>query len=144
MTNTIKEIQQSKEFYDYILWGAIATVLNVVIFQVLIIVGLDYRMGNSITLITVRIFCYVTNKICVFHTKCKNKKDLIKEMLSFIVTRTTTLLLDYFMVIFLIEIIRLGLLISKMVSAFVVIVTNYAFSKKIFGRTKEKGNLNGE
>lgn len=143
MMNRIKRIWMDREIYDYILWGILAAGLNIGLFQVLVMVRLDYRVGNTITLITVKIFCYVTNKLCVFHTKCNNKKELIKEMLTFFSARMATLFLDYFMVVFLIEIIRLDLLTGKMISASIVIVMNFIFSKKVFYRTKEK-NISDE
>ena len=75
---------------DYIIWGAASAVLNIGGFQLLIFMGADYKTANIITLIANRFFCYITNKIFVFRTKCDDWQQLIKEIVLFILARSVT------------------------------------------------------
>ena len=133
----IEKLKTSKEFRDYIIWGVISAVLNVGIFQCLVLIGIEYKIANIITLVFNRIFCYLTNKFFVFHTRCASVGALLKEMLSFFLARMVTFLMDYFGVILMVEVIGMNSLISKIISAVIVIICNYIFSKLIVFRKKD-------
>lgn len=114
---------------DYIIWGAASAVLNIGGFQLLIFMGADYKTANIITLIANRFFCYITNKIFVFRTKCDDCQQLIKEIVLFILARSVTFLMDYFGVVLLVEVIGIKSFISKAVLMVLVVLTNYLSGK---------------
>lgn len=118
-----------REQWDYIIWGAVSAILNVGGFHLLIFVGADYKVANIIILIANRFFCYITNKIFVFRTKCENGIQLLKEIVSFFLARFATLLLDYFGVILLSEKVGLNVILSKMIFTFLVVIFNYLLGK---------------
>ena len=123
------KITISREQRDYIIWGAASAVLNIGGFQLLIFMGADYKTANIITLIANRFFCYITNKIFVFRTKCDDWQQLIKEIVLFILARSVTFLMDYFGVVFLVEVIGIKSFISKAVLMVLVVLTNYLSGK---------------
>ncbi|MCI9296569.1 MAG: GtrA family protein [Lachnospiraceae bacterium] len=123
------KITISREQRDYIIWGAASAVLNIGGFQLLIFMGADYKTANIITLIANRFFCYITNKIFVFRTKCDGWQQLIKEIVLFILARSVTLLMDYFGVVLLVEVIGIKSFISKAVLMVLVVLTNYLSGK---------------
>ena len=94
-------------------------------------------MSNIITLIIVKIICYILNKIFVFKSKCNNIKELIIEFIKFMFYRLITLIIDYFGLIILVEYINIDKLISKIIIVFIVIILNYMFSKKYVFKEKE-------
>ena len=124
-----QKVKDNKEFRLYIIWGVISSVLNVALFRLLMLAGIEYRVSNIITLIVVRVFCYLTNKFFVFRTKTKRLVELLKEIVSFSFVRMATFLMDYFGVIFLVEILKMDALFSKVITMVVVIICNYFFSK---------------
>lgn len=126
---------KDKELFDYTLWGGISAILNICLFQFFIFIGMTYKVGNIITILIVKLFCYVTNKFFVYHKKCKNITELLREIFSFFSARFATFLLDYFSVVFLVDIIGLSTLLSKIISTITVICINYVFSKRIFSKT---------
>ena len=91
--------------------------------------GADYKTANIITLIANRFFCYITNKIFVFRTKCDDWQQLIKEIVLFILARSVTFLMDYFGVVLLVEVIGIKSFISKAVLMVLVVLTNYLSGK---------------
>ena len=133
-----KKLKKNKEFRDYVIWGIISAIINVGFFEVFVLTGMEYRIANILTLLFSRIFCYITNKFFVFHTKCGNILTLLKEILSFFLARMVTFLMDYFGVIFLVEVIGVDPLISKLILSIVVIVSNYIFSKLYVFKKKDK------
>lgn len=124
-----KIIKDNRELRLYIIWGIIAAILNILMFRMLVMLGLNYRISNIITLCTIRIFCYITNKLWVFKSKTESVRQLVKEIVLFFMARMITFLIDYIGVVVLVEKIRMDSLISKMIMAFLVIVFNYVFSK---------------
>lgn len=129
--------KRNRELFNYIFWGIISAVLNVALFQFLVWSGIDYKVSNFFTLMFVKIFCYVTNKIFVFQTRCDNFLDLLKEMMLFIVARIATFLLEYFGVIFCMEVIRMDSLYSKIITSIFVVVINYLLSKLVVFKNTE-------
>ena len=77
-------------------------------------------------------------KLFVFKTKTGSFFALVKEIVSFLVARLVTFIIDYYCVIFLVEILKLALLISKIITAILVIICNYIFSKVfVFKKQRE-------
>lgn len=131
-------MKDKREMTQYVIWGVLSAVLNVGLFQILILGSVDYRIANLITIIVVKIFCYVTNKFFVFRTPYEGLKVLLKEMLAFIFARGVTSILDYVGVLVLVELFKCQEMFSKCVMAVVVVVVNYIFSK--FFVFKKKGH----
>ena len=131
-------MKKKREMIQYIIWGVLSAILNVGLFQILILGSVDYRIANLITIIVVKIFCYVTNKIFVFRTPYEGLKVLLKEMLAFIFARGVTSVLDYVGVLVLVELVNCQEMLSKCIMAVVVVVVNYLFSK--FFVFKKKGH----
>ena len=141
--NIIEKLKNNREFRDYIIWGAISAVVNVGIFQLLVLLGTEYSIANIIALVLNRFFCYVTNKLFVFKTKCDNLWELIKEVVAFSAARMVTFFIDYFGVIILVEIFGMNAFISKLGIAVVVVLSNYGFSKfYVFKKIDTKRNKN--
>lgn len=131
---TEKSSNKQKEIISYAFWGGISAVLNIGLFQFLVCLGMDYRISNGITLMANRIFCYMTNKLFVFHSKCNNIVELLKEMGSFFCSRIITFFLDYIGVIILVQFIGMVTFWSKIFLAGIVILINYVLSRKVVFR----------
>ena len=136
----MKILKQKQEIIRYIFWGILSAVLNTGLFQVLVILDIDYRISNIITLIIVKIFCYITNKLFVFKTPYTDLRSLLKELGSFIFARGFTFLVDFIGVIFWVERIGADAFVAKCIMAVIVIIINYILSKGFVFRVK-KTNL---
>ena len=129
--NKIKNfINKHKELISYGFWGGVTTLLHIVFFWLLTKIGIKYYIANIITLITIKALAYIVNKIFVFKTKCKNKKELFKEIIKYIFSRLFTMLLDYFGLILLVEVFNINELVGKIIVLIVVIIVNYLLCKK--------------
>ena len=129
--NKIKElIKKHKEFISYGFWGGVTTLLHIVLFWILIKLGIKYYIANIITLITIKTLCYFVNKIFVFKSKCKNKKELSKEVIKYIFSRLFTMVIDYFGLILLVEVFKINEVIGKVIILIIVVIINYFLCKK--------------
>ena len=79
-------------------------------------------------------FAYFTNRAFVFRSKNPN---MLKEAISFTSSRVVTLFLDMFVMWFLPTIYHVDDWIATFVSAVLVTITNYIFSKFIVFRKKQ-------
>jgi len=129
--NKIKDlIIKHKEFINYGFWGGVTTLLHILLFWIFIKIGIKYYIANIITLITIKTIAYIVNKIFVFKSKCKNKKELLKEIIKYIFSRLFTMVIDYFGLILLVEVFNINELIGKIIILILVIIINYILCKK--------------
>lgn len=137
----IDKIFEKKESVRYIFWGAASSILNIALYSLLVYAGINYQLANFATLITVKLFCYITNKLFVFHTKCENIRELLAEILKFFAARMMTFLMDYFGLILLVEKIGADKFVSKIFLTILVIIVNYCLSKVFVFRTRHEDNF---
>lgn len=114
----------------YAFFGIMTSIMNVVLFKVLLSTGMVYTVANLITLICVKITAYICNKNFVFRSKCPDFIALIREIFRFIVARGATMLIDYFGLIFMVEFLDLPKVLSKTALTVFVIILNYLIGKK--------------
>jgi len=129
----------NKETVLYLIFGVLATVLNIVLFYLFINVWkISTGLGNIIDTIVCILFQYFTNRIWVFESK-NTGKEAIKEFIQFILARGVTAIIDQVFVVVGIDffvakyvifsqqkVFSIGI---KILSNIIVIVLNYIFSK---------------
>ena len=138
----------NKETVLYLIFGVLATVLNIVLFYLFInIWKMSTGLGNILDTIICILFQYFTNRIWVFESK-NNGKEAIKEFIQFILARGLTAIIDQIFVVVGVDffvakyvsysqqgIFSVGI---KVLSNIIVIVLNYIFSKLfVFNKKKQ-------
>ena len=127
--NKIKTDRTISELIRYGAAGVATTVVNLGVYH-LSLLFLDYKIGNLIALLTAKIFAFFANKTFVFHSKSNDLKDFMKEVYRYILARGGTGLLDYFGLIFAVEVLNLSEVWSKYGLQVLVIILNYVLGKK--------------
>ena len=127
--NKIKADRKISELIRYGIVGVATTVVNLGVFHLCLLL-MDYKIGNLIALITAKIFAFFANKTFVFHSKSNDLKDFMKEVYRYILARGGTGLLDYFGLIFAVEVLNLSEVWSKYGLQVLVIILNYVLGKK--------------
>ena len=148
-----KLFNKYKEIINYVFFGVLATVVNLVSFKIfdLILGAKLYLITNVISWIITVIFAYVTNKLWVFESKSWAFKILLKEVPEFFAARLFSLGVEegglwlfvdkfgfdrYSFTVFNFEV--TGKLIAKVLLAVIVVILNYFFSKFIIFAQKSK------
>ena len=129
----------NKETFLYLVFGVLATVLNIVLFYLFVTRWkMSTGLGNILDTIICILFQYFTNRIWVFESKSKGKQA-IKEFIQFILARGITAIIDQIFVVVGVDFFvakyishshqRMFSVGIKIISNIIVIVLNYIFSK---------------
>ena len=125
-----------QEIVNYLIIGILTTIISL-----LVKVGLLFSVLNPDNPLEVQIaviiswiiavtFAYITNRVFVFKSK---SKEYLKEIINFVIGRIFTLLLDMFIMWFILNYLGLNTKIwtqiASLISLVVVIVLNYVISK---------------
>ena len=103
--------------------------VNLVCFYLLRRAKTGLQTANVISIITAILFAYIVNSRFVFRDAARGFKEHIVPFLKFISARASTMVIEVGGVWFLVEKLRLGDMVGKILTQFVVLVLNYVFSK---------------
>ena len=132
-----KLIHKYKEIILYIIFGVLTTAINIICFYILDKLGVNTYINNTISWILSVLFAFITNKIYVFESYDKDKKTWLKEGTKFFGARIFSYFVDMGTIYFLLEIIHIPKMISKIISNILVIIINYILSKLIVFKKKQ-------
>lgn len=146
MINKIKDLYiKYKEIINYLIFGVLTTIVNLVIKYILLFTILnptnafELQVAIIISWIAGVLFAYFTNRKFVFESKNENK---LKEFISFVVARISTLLLEMFIMWFFVTLLKLNsdlyVVIFTLVSQVAVVIGNYIFSKLFVFKKTDK------
>ena len=146
MKSQIKNLYvKYKEIINYLIFGGLTTVVNLLVKYALLFT--IFNATNPIQLqisivtswIAAVLFAYFTNRKFVFESKSQNK---LKEFISFIIARISTLLLEMLIMWFFVTLLKLNsdlcVIIFTMIAQIVVVVGNYIFSKLFVFKKTDK------
>lgn len=119
------------EVMRYIFAGVSTTLVNIGIYQLLIIIGWEYRVSNLIALIICKVYGFFINKLYVFKSHSKDLKELIYETIRYVLTRGLSGGIDFFSLIIFVEYFGFNKVICKYVISVIVIAVNYILGKVI-------------
>ncbi|MDD3242007.1 MAG: GtrA family protein [Bacilli bacterium] len=119
-----------REIVMYIIFGVLTTLVNIITFYVLDLLGVNVYINNTIAWILSVLFAYLTNRKYVFNSD-KGNKGFIKEMGFFFLFRIFSYGIDMFTMFVMVDILNIGKLLSKVVDNVIVIIINY-FTSKLF------------
>ena len=146
MTIKVKELYlKYKEVINYLIFGVLATVVNLSVKYLLLFTILDatdafeLQVAVIISWIAACLFAYFTNRIIVFKSK---SKEILKEVISFFTARIVTLGMEMLIMFIFVTALSLNsnlwVAIWSIVAQAVVIISNYVFSKLIIFKKKEE------
>ena len=123
-------MKKYKSLISYGVFGILTTVVNLVTYNLCYYqMGIGNTASNIIAWILSVVFAFVTNKLFVFESKDKSKKESLKELFNFFGFRLLSLGIDTLALYLLLNVVNVGEMIAKIISNVVVIILNYIFSK---------------
>ena len=117
-----------KELFWYVVFGALTTLVNIVVYFLLSRLGINYLVSNVFAWFFSVLFAYVTNRRWVFESKGTNT---LKECSLFFSGRIFSGVVDTALMWLFIDMLTIGDMVSKVVIQVIVIVLNYVISKWI-------------
>ena len=143
LTNKISK-ERFLEIFRYGLTGLSNTLVNIFIYHFLLLIGVDYNLSNFIAILICKIYGYVVNKLFVFRSRCSTRKELLSEIVKYILSRGFSCLIDYFGLLFAVEILHGDKIISKYVIQIIIIVMNYLTGKFMVFKNIDTGKTKNE
>lgn len=129
----------NRETVSYAFWGVATSVLNFGVFYILDLLGMDYRAANLIAILSAKVAAYFSSKFFVFHSRCASARELVMEIIRFIAARGFTMIVDYFGLILLVDVLMVDRRIGKLFMTALVVVLNYFISKlAVFNKGKKE------
>ena len=135
-----------KEVINYLVFGVLAMVVNFVSYFIFArLCHIDEVISSGLSWFCSVLFAYITNKLFVFDSKTTNKKELIKEAISFFLARVVSgILCDVGTFALMVKVLHINDLVSKVVTQVMVVIMNYVFSKFIVFRKKKEKTSTGK
>ncbi len=129
--NKIKDLYiKYKEVINYLFFGGCTFLVSIISFFLFNkVCNFNEHVANVISWILAVSFAYITNKKYVFESKTSEKKDLLKEIGSFVSARILTLVMEELILLLGVNILGFDSMLVKVVAQVVVIVANYFLSK---------------
>ncbi len=125
------------EVIRYLVVGILTTVFSFLIYYLCSrVVKLDYKISIILSWFMTVIFAFFSNKIIVFKSNTNYIKDFFAEIINFFKYRILSLLIDFFLMLILVELINIYDVIAKIVVQIVIVIINYIFSKFFVFNTK--------
>jgi putative flippase GtrA len=113
----------------YGIFGALTTVINLVVYKLLVDTGINYMAATTISFSFAIAFAFFTNRKWVFESNTNGFQKVCCECFKFLLARLGTYILELLLLILMIEALSLGKFVSKAVATSVIIILNYVLSK---------------
>lgn len=128
-----------KPVISYLFWGVVTTIVNIGVFAILSdYLHLFYQVSNVIAWFVSVLVAYVSNKLWVFNSHTETTGQLVTEAVRFFLMRTATLAIDIIILYIGITLLNGNDIIVKIIDNVVVVTSNYAFSKMVVFKNKQK------
>ena len=122
------------ELIAYIIFGILTTVVDWIVYYILSSLGVNYIINSIISWTLAVLFAFITNKLFVFDSK--RLKNIFRELVLFVLSRLSTLVINLAGMYVLISLLKLNEFISKAILSILVVILNYIFSKLFIFKTK--------
>lgn len=133
MKNILDLYKKYHEIINYLIVGVFGTVVSIGTFALFMNLNLGTVASNIISWIIVVILMYILNRLFVFEEHANDKAGIIREIVSFVMARIFTLVLETIVVWLGIDVLKFnsdfGVVAVKTFGQVLVIVLNFVFSK---------------
>lgn len=136
MAQSLRENPRMRHYTLYLIFGVITTLVNLVIFKLLIDQGIHYTISTTIAFVVAVTVAFGTNRTWVFRSQSRGIKAIFREMTSFFSVRILTYFVDIIGLVLLIELLHLDEFVSKIIINVLVVVLNYLLSRFVVFQTR--------
>lgn len=132
------------EIIRYLIVGVLTTVVSLGVYYVCVLTflnpqsALQLQAANVLSWIAAVTFAYITSRIYVFQSKCK---DWLQEAAAFYSSRLLTLFMDMAIMFVVVTLCGMNDKLAKLVVQVVVTIANYIFSKLFVFRVSKKDKI---
>ena len=136
MKDLIRKLYE-REIVRYVFFGALTTLVNLVVFYGLLLLKINHNAANVVSIIVAILFAYFVNFRYVFCSKCDSLKEHLFSLLRFVGARLFSMVVEVGGVWLLVDVLSQNPMVGKLLTQALVIVLNYIFSKFFVFKTKK-------
>ena len=130
-------MKEKKEILSYLIFGGLTFLVSVTSYAIFdTVLSMNELIANVLSWILAVSFAYVTNKKWVFDAPTNTKKELLKQISAFFGGRVATLLVEEFILLIFVTLLKFPSIPVKVVAQIIVIVLNYIISKWFIFKNK--------
>ena len=130
MTKIKNLVSKYEELIGYLIFGGLTTVVNIIVFYLFdSVFEVHYLFANAIAILVSILFAFLTNKKYVFKSSTPTFQLWLKEFSLFVSFRLLSAVFDMGSMWLLVDGLNLNANVAKIITQFIVVVLNYAFSK---------------
>lgn len=137
MIDTLIKKFLNKETINYLIFGIITTLINIISYKLCTKININYIASTVIAWCLSVAFAYITNKLYVFESKSFEKSLVIKEAIGFVLSRVFSGTCDLLFMIISVELFNMNDFIAKILTNVFVVVINYVISKMFIFKEKK-------
>lgn len=126
--------KKHKEVLMYLFFGGLAFFLNIGLFALIGITGINELINNALCWIICVLFQFFTNRTWVFDGKVNSRTEFIQQMSGFVGGRIATLVIEEIILAIFITWLGFEAMLVKLAAQVIVIVLNYVISKLLVFR----------
>ena len=140
MEKIIKKVC-TRETMLYIIFGALTTLINIVVSTILVMAfQVEGNLASTIGIIISILFAYFTNRKMVFNSTAETAKEKWKEFFKFILGRSFTMVIEMAGVFLLYTVLGVEYVITKVTMTVIVVILNFFISKFFAFKNKKNGS----
>lgn len=129
MINELIKKYLNQETVSYLIFGVLTTLVDLVIYQISLWLGIHYLIAQGIAWVVAVAFAFVTNKLFVFESRDTSRAVVIRELISFVGARVVSGVISTVLLAILVEGFSLSEMVAKLLTQVFVVIANYVFSK---------------
>ena len=129
-------LKKHKEAISYLFFGVVTTVVNFVLYYALLSFGMHYLWAQAISWIGAVLVAYITNKLWVFESRVTGVLPILREMVSFVLSRLFSFGVETLLLILMVDVAAISEGIAKIPVAVITVVLNYVTGKLMVFRKK--------
>ena len=126
----------NKETISYIIFGALTTAVDFIVYQIAILAGIHYMAAQWISWTVAVAFAFITNKLFVFESKDTSFSVIIRELIPFVGGRLLSGAISSLILAVIVEGLSFSEMVAKLITTVFVLITNYVISKLFIFRKK--------
>ncbi|MBQ8815068.1 MAG: GtrA family protein [Lachnospiraceae bacterium] len=134
MIKKLWEKYVNRETVSYLIFGVLTTVVDLVIYQGALLLGIHYMAAQWIAWACAVAFAFVTNKFFVFESKSTQFSVLMRELITFVGGRLFSGVITALLLAALVEGLSCPEMVAKLITEVFVIISNYLISKLLIFR----------
>lgn len=109
------------ELVKYAFWGCVTTAVNLLLFQLFVVLGMPYLLSNVVSYIIAVILSYIVNSKFVFQSADHKATNQLK----FYFMRVVSITVDSLLLMLIHEVFGVALLLSKIIVSAIIISSTY-------------------